>query len=696
LVSPSLLAPDGKTAAMRDDRTIQLADSVTGRVLRRWQVPDKDYRLNGFSADGKTLTSVSEDGTLRQWDTATGKQRRQHALWAAKKPRPPTGFVIEESLGLVPQLPGRLALSPDGSSAAWVVTKETLDIASRERTDAGSVFTIRDLAGSKDVLRLEASRWDRHNLVFSPDGKVVALSTNSLEIELWETRTGKKLPQSPQEYYTAGLAFSTDGKLLASAHLDGALRLWVVATGDEVLHWAIPVDGPNRFHLPLAFAPDGKTLAAGCGRTIRLWEVATGQEILPFPGHRGMVYSARFTPDGRRLISRSMETLCVSRSKETQCVWDRASWQEKSRKERLEEYGHPAAAPENDRPAALGENDPVAVRQRAAEKLLRRLQAGKKPFAETAVSPDGRLLAASTGTDPIMVSLWEVETGRPLRQFEDRRIEEHPGGVECLAFSPDGRTLALAVYPDPRLPPPVPRDPPSLGLPLGTEVRLLEVATGGERRRLEGHTDRVSSLAFSPDGKVLVSGSADTTLLVWDLWGLRRDERPTKDLATVWQDLADADAARGDRAIRTLVAVPAQAVPWLRERLRPMAAGDRERIKARLAELDSNEFEVREQATAALMQLEEMALPGLQEVLKGKPSLEVRRRVEVLVARLEQPVPPGPRLRALRALEVLEAIGTPEARKVLEGLAQGAPEARLTQEAKASLLRLDRRSATNP
>jgi hypothetical protein len=96
------------------------------------------------------------------------------------------------------------------------------------------------------------------------------------------------------------------------------------------------------------------------------------------------------------------------------------------------------------------------------------------------------------------------------------------------------------------------------------------------------------------------------------------------------------------------------------------------------------------------MQLEEIALPGLREVLKGKPSPEVRRRVEMLVVRLEQLVPPGPRLRALGALEVLEAIGTPEARKVLEGLAQGAPEARLTQEAKASLLRLDHRIATNP
>ena len=106
-----------------------------------------------------------------------------------------------------------------------------------------------------------------------------------------------------------------------------------------------------------------------------------------------------------------------------------------------------------------------------------------------------------------------------------------------------------------------------------------------------------------------------------------------------------------------------------------------------ITDLDSDRFEVRDAAARELTQLGEQVEPALRRVLEGKPSPEARRRVEALLT--------GPRrvrspegLRGLRAVQALECVGTAEARRVLEGLSRGAPEARLTREAKAALRRL--------
>jgi hypothetical protein len=103
-----------------------------------------------------------------------------------------------------------------------------------------------------------------------------------------------------------------------------------------------------------------------------------------------------------------------------------------------------------------------------------------------------------------------------------------------------------------------------------------------------------------------------------------------------------------------------------------------------LAALDSNRFAEREQAVQELEKLGFGAEPGLRQALATKPSPEVRRRIDRLLENLQR----APMLQSLRALEILEHIGTVEAQQILESLAKGAPEARLTQEAKASLDRL--------
>jgi hypothetical protein len=137
-------------------------------------------------------------------------------------------------------------------------------------------------------------------------------------------------------------------------------------------------------------------------------------------------------------------------------------------------------------------------------------------------------------------------------------------------------------------------------------------------------------------------------------------------------------------------------VPLLRQRLRRAPRLNAERLAGLIADLDSKRFAARQQATAALEELREMALPALRRALAGKPSLECRRRLELLVQTAEAPLSPGEPLRRLRALVVLERIGEERARGVLRTLAGGEPEARLTQEARAALERLGRRSLAFP
>jgi HEAT repeat protein len=134
-------------------------------------------------------------------------------------------------------------------------------------------------------------------------------------------------------------------------------------------------------------------------------------------------------------------------------------------------------------------------------------------------------------------------------------------------------------------------------------------------------------------------------------------------------------------------------MPLFQERLKPVPRISQARIDQLIADLDSNRFTVRNKATKALQTIGDPAIPALRRALLKPPSEEVARRAKELLARFTAPVPPPDQLRLLRALAALEEIGTPEARRLLESLAQGAPEARLTREARAVLKRLGKRKS---
>jgi WD40 repeat protein len=514
---------------------------------------------------------------------------------------------------------------------------------------------------------------------FSPDGKIVASGGADATVRLWEVNSGKELhPRAGHQDQVQALTFLAGGRSLVAGSRDGRIGIWEAATGRLERQFRAVQEAAAPAGLPpgasVAFARDGQLAAVGRG-TIGLWDLATARCLRVLGPSESRGSALAFSPDGKTLAAEPRDLYRV-------CLWDVSTGQLSAelRKGNWGGVSLIAFSPDG-KLLAVGID---SLWNKEAEKtpelwdvtsgkLLRPLKGHEKQVRALAFAPDGRTVATAGWDDT--VRLWDVATGQQRRQL---KVESWG---TCLAFSADGRTLAAGA-----------RD---------GEVYLWEVATGWPRHRFAGHKGEVSCVAFGSDGRTLASGSADTTLLVWDVTGLRLESRPERaDLALpqwdrLWADLASEDAARAYQALWLLAAMPERAVPLLRDRLRPAAAAAPEHIARLVADLDSDRFAVRQRAEEELGNLLDVAEAALRAALAGQPSVEVRRRIEVLLNQLDPCTSPE-RLRALRALEVLEQIGTPEAQQVLEKLAQGAPQARLTQEAKAALRRGAQRTSDTP
>jgi RNA polymerase sigma factor (sigma-70 family) len=472
-------------------------------------------------------------------------------------------------------------------------------------------------------------------VAFAPDGKAL-LSGGDADrtARLWDLATGKELVPMRVEKQLTGIALSPDGTTVATGEVDGTVRLWQAATGKSLA----TLKGHTAIVGGLAFAPDGRTLAsAGNDQLVCVWDVATGKRLHELRGHLSEVFCVAFAPDSQTLAS-----------------------------------------------GGRGKGATIHFWEVATGKGLRPLQGLQEEIWGLSFSPDGKTLAGACGRQTPSLRLWDLARRKEIRQMG--ALGEQSATV---AFSPNGKLLASGQ--------------------LSGELCLWEVVTGKEIARVPAHRSQrygTYSVSFAPGGRTLASGGEDGFVRLWAVRRLgqgpqaHQGELAPEDLEALWDDLAAADASRGYRAVWTLAAVPRQALPLCKERLlRPPAAKDPQlpqRLARLIADLDANEFEVREKATLELGKLGKAAEPALRQALDNPSSLEARRRLERVLAPLQERLPPGDTLQALRAVEVLEYAGTPEAAEVLKKVAQDAAEAWLREEAQAALDRRAHLPAARP
>jgi WD40 repeat protein len=689
LFDPSAIAfaPDGKRLAVIDKYkpemdeeggTVHLWDVATGQRIGK----DEKRMAQGeslvsltFSPDGKTLAVGLRDGEVRLLDAATRKEKARLPV-----PRDVRIRSIE-----------RLTFSPDGRFLAGACDEALW----------GRGVLLWDVTGAKKLHRLLG--WNSTGrFAFSPDSKTLVYHTDGNAIRLWDLASDRRRLPCGHDVPVEALAVSPDGKGIASAGKD-AVYLWDTASGELLRSWE---EGDAGTHACL-FSSDGKRLiCAGEDYAVLVRDRAGGKEVRRLvvdflEGEGGVRFHALgLSADGKRLTA----VATVGEKSGGLGVWDLETGKQlrhvpyklqerivnlsRGRRE-MRGFAHAALAPGAE-VVSVWRDGRVALEEVATGRLLATLPEGVgEPYQRGRLhrgpalvfSPDGRRLTAAImqpqedpgdGDQCKGLSLIEAATGEEIFRREI-------GPFDHVAFTPDGRGVIVTDR---------------------TCLRVLDATTGERLHQTEWPPDvrnlrgeaAVCSLAVLP-GDRLATGFADGDVLVWDLapstWPVHKPAHDLgrQELDALWADLAGS-APKAHRAIATLAVAPAQTVPFLRDRLQPAAAVDGKRIEQLLADLDGDDYAAREAASRQLAALRDCVEPALRRALRAEPSPEKRRRLQALLA--APPRPSAERLRTLRAIDVLERIATPEARRLLEKLGGGAA-VRETREAQAALQRLKRR-----
>lgn len=536
-------SPDGQLLlTSSSDETLKLWDVAAGRELRVFD--RQSGRAAAFSPDSKMVASAYKDGTIRLWDVASGKEMRRL-----------TGKRGEMT---------SLALSPDGLRivAAYF----------------GEMFaTLWDAQTGREIARLEGSSRTARVVAFSRDGRMIARGSDDNSVKLWDAATGRSLRVIGEHVRDVNsVVFSPDGTLLATTGniYDEEIMVWEVATGRRIMTLIAP---PGRGVTSITFSPDGKRLlSTEEPETVAVWNAETGVLIKRFVAHANPSWTVAFSPDGKLFASADFQGEIK--------FWAAATYElVKTLSGHSEHVRSIKVSPDGKLVAAASYDNTIKLWDVAAGRELMALSGHRSGVQDVAFSPDGKTIA-SVSIDQT-VRLWEAASGKELR-----RLVGHTNTLQCVAFSPDGRTVAsagdddsvrlwdvssgvlvmtlslsgtvhgLAFSPDGRwlasasegegklrlwnlktgrveqtyigsgqigYPWTIAFSPDGRQLISGVydnSIRLWDVATGEELRIFEGHNGHVYSAIYSADGTMILSGSTDETVRLWDV-GTGREVR---------------------------------------------------------------------------------------------------------------------------------------------------------------------------
>lgn len=457
VVEEVMFSPDGRTIVSSDDQDTQLWDIATGEFKARLEDTTGTNNII-FNSDGTVLYGGNRS-ELRLWDPDNGKIKMRLGLpSASNRPLP--------------------VFSPDGQTIAtaggngYTVQLWNLQTGQLKSALAGDPKYVKGIMISNGVPKLVDYATRRvKSIAFSPDGRTLVVSSGN-EIVFWDPSTGERkamLTENGDFYY---LLFSPDGRMLATRSEFG-IHLWNIDPTDiqksELRH---TITGYGWEVNSIAFSPDGKSVASGYERkNIKLWDVSTGQLKKVFKGHRYplWVQSIAFSPNGETLASLSL-SIQSSAHKAEILLWDAATGEYQ-----VTLKGHDKI-PDNRIPNQSG----------------------------LAFSPNGKILASGSGDGTIR--LWDAKTTARDSFFHGLRgalfghhkatLKGHTYHVLSVAFSPDGQTIASGSSDE--------------------TVRVWDLRTQKLKATLAGHTGRILTVAFSPDGSTLASGCRDGAIHLWD------------------------------------------------------------------------------------------------------------------------------------------------------------------------------------
>jgi WD40 repeat protein len=477
IVTSVAFSPDGRRAlTSSDDQTVRLWEVATGKVIQT--LKGHTFAVSGavFSPDGRRVLTGSLDGTAMLWDGDTGQRLRTFE-------NPEISGAIT-SVAISPD--GRRVLTGAGTVKLWDVETGQLIRTLTGETEAGAWSVAfspdgrRALVGSPDM---KARLWDAETgklirtfeghtdsvdcVAFSPDGRRVLTGSRDKTARLWDADTGLLLYtlENPTGAVD-GVSFTRDGRQAVTGSLDGTVKFWDVATGRLMRRIA----GHTSSILSVAFSRDGRRLlTAGRDNTTRLWDLETGAGAQRFLGHTGPVNSAIFSPDGKLVLTGSDDN--------TARLWDADSGRQ-IRSFQGPTHGFPAQGLIN-------------------------------AVASVAFSPDGQKVLVGTADQG--AKLWDAQTGEELKSWEPDTglgITNPPALMwteNAVAFSPDGRQILLAG---------AGRNPTETG----GSASFWDAETYELVRNFKWHDSMITSAAFSPNGRLVLTGSWDETAKLWELW----------------------------------------------------------------------------------------------------------------------------------------------------------------------------------